>query len=124
MIPKFSDISPLQVRNFMYLCFNGHLPTSLQNLFVMNAEVYDHNTHNKQIDMILTWSLAGLPLIPYFPNFNYFFNLSLIFPTYSTWGGGGCPGGPDLLFWGGGGVDPLFAIGHPTRVSASMQKQS
>ena len=47
MIPKFIDISPLQVGNFMYQYFNGHLPMSLHNLFVMNAAVHDHNTRHR-----------------------------------------------------------------------------
>ena len=47
MIPKFIDISPLQVGNFMYQYFNGHLPISLHNLFVMNAAVHDHNTRHR-----------------------------------------------------------------------------
>ncbi len=46
-IPKMADIRSLQLGTFMYQYTNDHLPDSLQNLFVTNAAVHNHNTRHR-----------------------------------------------------------------------------
>ncbi len=46
-IPKMADIRSLQLGSLMYQYTNGHLPNSLQSLFVTNAVAHNHNTRHR-----------------------------------------------------------------------------
>ena len=46
-ILKFEDIIRLQINKVMYLCKNGLLPNSFNDIFLLNCEIHSYNTRSK-----------------------------------------------------------------------------